>query len=143
MGATVSGYWPGMTEEQLDAQPDFSNDCKAWGNWMAEREGVPAVSVALRRLGAEALLSYKTDGMEDDEVEWVSPRQLRDAAARLREAVRAGSPEAAVVLETYARRSNKLGPVEVEFVRDLDDIIALARWAEAEGAARMTLEVNW
>lgn len=143
MGATVSAYWPGISEGQFDSQPDFRNDCKAWGNWMAEREGVPAVSDALRRLGAEALLSYKTDGMEDEEVDWVSPRQLRDAAERLREAVRAGSPEAAAVLETYARRSNKLDPVEVEFVRDLDDIIAITRWAESEGAARMTLEVNW
>ena len=30
-----------------------------------------------------------------------------------------------------------------EFVQDLDDIEALANWAEEEGATRMTLEVTW
>lgn len=143
MGATVNAYWPGMTDEQLDSHPPFFNDCKAWGNWMAEREDVPAVADALRRLGAEALLSYKTEGMEDEDVEWVSPRQLRDAAARLREAVRAGAPEAAVILETYARSSNGIAPVAEEFVRDIDDVVAIAGWAEREGARVLTLEVNW
>jgi hypothetical protein len=33
--------------------------------------------------------------------------------------------------------------VSAEFVQDLDDIEALAKWAEEEGAARMTLEANW
>ena len=45
MGASVSAYWPGieeeLTEEQLDSQPGFFNDSKAWGNWMAEREYEP------------------------------------------------------------------------------------------------------
>jgi hypothetical protein len=132
-----------MTEEQFDSHPPFFNDCKAWGNWMAEREGVPAVADALRRLGAEALLSYKTEGIEDEDVDWVSPRQLRDAALRLREAVLAGAPETAVILETYARRSNNIYPVAEEFVHDLDDIAAAAEWAEREGAKMLTLEVNW
>lgn len=143
MGASVNAYWPGATEEQLVSGPPFFNDCKAWGNWMAEREGVPAVSDALRRLGAEALLSYKTEGMEDEDVDWVSPRQLREAALRLREGVLADSPETAVILETYARSSNNIYPVAEEFVRDLDDIVATAEWAEREGAEVMTLEVNW
>ncbi len=142
MGATVSAYWPGITEGQFYSQPGFSNDCKAWGNWMAEREKVPAVADALRKLNAEALLSYKTDGVEDDEVDWVTPGQLRDAAVRLREAVRAGSPETGVVLETYARGGDPAYTAE-EFVCDLEDIVAIAEWAEAEGATRMTLEVNW
>jgi hypothetical protein len=140
MGASVNAYWPGITEEQLESQPGFYNDSKPWGDWMAEREEVPAVADALRKLDAGALLTYKTDGVEDDEVEWVSPRQLREAAARLREAVRAGSPDVAVILETYAR--GKQSAAE-DFVRDLDDIVALTQWAEEEGATRMTLEVNW
>ncbi|HWS54989.1 MAG TPA: hypothetical protein VN228_12710 [Pyrinomonadaceae bacterium] len=143
MGASVNAYWPGIGEEQLESQPGFYNDDKAWGDWMAEREEVPAVADALGRLGAGALLSYKTDGMEDDEVDWVSPAQLREAAERLREAVRAGSPEASVILETYARNHKSPDPVAEDFVRDLEDIVALTRWAEAEGATRMTLEVNW
>jgi hypothetical protein len=143
MGATVNAYWPGMTDEQFQSHPPFFNDCKAWGNWMAEREDVPAVEDSLRRLGAEALLSCKTEGWEDEDVDWVSPRQLREAALRLRWAVLAGAPETAVILETYARNSNGIYPVAEEFVHDLDDIAAAAEWAEREGAKLMTLEVNW
>jgi hypothetical protein len=141
MGATVNAYWPGITEEQSESGPDFYNDSKAWGEWMAEREEVPAVSEALKKLGAEALLSYKTDGVEDDEVDWVTPAQLRDAAARLREAVLAESPEAGVILETYTR--GRIPATAADFVRDLEDVIAMTRWAEEEGATVMTLEVNW
>jgi hypothetical protein len=110
---------------------------------MAEREGEPAVSEALGRLNAEALLTYTTEGTEDEEVSWVSPGQLRDAAARLREAVRAGAPETGVVVETYARNCNNPANAAAEFVRDLEDIIAVTEWAEREGATLMTLEVNW
>ncbi len=143
MGATVVAYWPGMTEDQIEAQPSFYNDDRAWGNWVAERDGDPAVSEAIRRLKADAILTVKTDGWEDDDVTWVSPQELRDAAGRLREAVGAGSPEIRVILASYERNANRIDPVSEEFIRDLDDIEALTRWAEAEGAIRMTLEVNW
>jgi hypothetical protein len=143
MGASVIAYWPGITEEQSESQPGFHNDDRAWGNWMAEREGEPAVSDALRKLNAQAILTYKTDGMEDEDVSWVSPQQLRDAATRLREAARSGSPETRIILETYERNANRIDPVAKEFIRDLNDIITVANWAEEEGAARMTLEVNW
>jgi hypothetical protein len=143
MGATVVAYWPGMTERQAEAQPGFYNDDRAWGNWMAEREDDPAVSESIRRLNAEAILTFKTDGWEDDDVAWVSPRELREAAARLRDAVRAGSPEMHAILASYERNANRIDPVPEEFIRDLDDIEAMTRWAEAEGATRMTLEVNW
>ncbi|CAN5759220.1 hypothetical protein BH18ACI4_BH18ACI4_16690 [soil metagenome] len=143
MGATVTAYWPGITEEQYDSQPGFYNDCKAWGNWMAEREGNSAVYDAIGKLRAEAILTLKTDGWEDEDVSWVTPQQLRDAAEKLREAVRVGSPETRVVLETYERRANRLEPVGEEFIQDLDDIITITKWAEGEGASRMTLEVNW
>lgn len=143
MGATVVAYWPGMTEEQADGQPGFQNDDRAWGNWMAERDGDAAVSDAIRRLNAEAILTLKTDGWEDDDVTWVSPQQLREAAVRLGEAVRAGAPETRVILASYERNANRMRPIPEEFMRDLEDIQALARWAESEGATRMTLEVNW
>ena len=32
MGASVTVYWPGMTERQWEAQPGFYNDDRAWGN---------------------------------------------------------------------------------------------------------------
>jgi hypothetical protein len=143
MGATVNAYWPGITEAQAEAQPGFSNDDRAWGNWMAERDGDPAVSEAIRHLKAEAILTVKTDGWEDEDVTWVSPQELREATVRLRQAVRAGSPEIRVILASYERNANRIDPVPDEFIRDLDDIEALTRWAEAEGATQMTLEVNW
>ena len=75
MGASVIAYWPGIKEEQIDSQPGFYNDDKAWGDWMAEREDEPEVLNAIRRLGAEAILTHTTEGMEDEDVEWVSPKQ--------------------------------------------------------------------
>jgi len=143
MGASVIAYWPGITEEQFESQPGFDNDDRAWGNWMAEREGDSAVSDAIRKLQAEAILTYKTDGMGDEDVSWVSPQQLRDAATKLREAVWAGSPETRIILETYERNANRIDPVSEEFIRDLNDIITITNWSEEEGATRMTLEVNW
>ena len=143
MGASVIAYWPGMIKEHIDGQPAFFNDDAAWGNWMAEREDDPAVIAAIRALKAEAILTLKTDGWEDDDVSWVSPQQLREAVARLREAVRSGAPEAHTILASYQSNANRIDLIAEEFLRDLQDIEALTRWAEAHGADRMTLEVNW
>jgi hypothetical protein len=143
MGASVTAYWPGMTERQQGAQPGFYNDDRAWGNWMAERDGDPAVLDAIRRLQADAILTFKTDGWDDEDVTWVTPRELREAAARLRDAVRVGAPEIRTILASYERNANRIDPVAEEFVRDLNDIDAMTRWAESEGATAMTLEVNW
>jgi hypothetical protein len=136
MGASVTAYWPGLTEEQFESQPGFRNDDRAWGNWMAEREGNLAVFNAIRKLGADAILTAMTDGRDDEDVSWVTPQQLR-------EAVRAGSPETRIILETYERNANRLDPIAKEFIRDLNDIITMANWAEEEDATVMTLEVNW
>ena len=143
MGATVTAYWPGITEEQIDSTPDFYNDHKAFGNWMAYREEEPAALDAIRKLNAEAILSLKTDGWDDDDVTWVTPAQLRDAATKLREAVRAKLPETDVILKTYEIDANGIDPMADEFIQDLDDVIAITKWAEEEGATKMTLEVNW
>jgi len=143
MGASVNAYWPGITEDQIESQPGFYNDCKAWGDWMAEREGEPAAKLALHSLGVEALLSHTTRGMKEREVQWVSPQQLAAAAGALIEAVKSGSSETKIILETYGRNANHSAPLDEEFIRDLDDVKAIAKWAEQEGAARITLEVNW
>ena len=153
MGAAVIAYWPGITEQQIESQPGFTID-RAWGNWMAVREEEPAVHEAIGALGAEAVLTFKTDGWDDEDVNWVSPEQLREAANKLRDAVRARSPETQVILDTYdrarrpsSRRSKPdtyaYPPVAEDFILELDDIIKITRWAEEEGATRITLEVNW
>jgi hypothetical protein len=143
MGASVNAYWPGITEEQLDSQPGFWNDDKAWGNWMAERDDDADVQDAIRRLNAQAILTCKTDGWDDEDVTWVSPQELRAAAAKLRDAVRSKAPEAAVILDSYELGANAGSKVEETFMKDLEDIIEIANWAEAQGTKRMTLEVNW
>jgi len=110
---------------------------------MAEREATPAVREAIEKLNAEAILTHTTYGMDDEDVSWVSPAQLREAAIRLREAVRAREPETRIILETYERNANGIDPVAEELIQDLMDVEAIAQWAEEEGATRMTLEVNW
>lgn len=143
MGASVTVYWPGITEEQINSLSGFRNDDRAWGNWMAEREDNLAVYDAIRKLNADAILTVKTDGWEDEDVNWVTPQQLREAATNLREAVRAGAPETRIILETYERSANRIDPVAQEFIRDLNDIIRMANCAEEEDATVMTLYVGW
>ena len=123
--------------------PGFFNDDQAWGGWMAERDNDAQVLDAVKRLMAEAIMTLKTDGWDDEDVTWVTPDELRMAAMRLRAAVQAESPEAAVILKSYEINANRIDPVAEEFIRDLDDIVAMAKWAEEQGATRMTLEVNW
>lgn len=143
MGASVVAYWPEITEDQIDSQPGFYNDCNAWGNWMAEREEEPAVIEAIKKLKAEAILSHTTEGMNESEVSWVTPAALREAAIKLKEAIQTAQPETEILLVTYERNANGIDSISEEFIRDLDDIETIANWAEEEGATRMTLEVNW
>lgn len=143
MGVSIQAYWPGITEDQLDSQPGFSNDDHAWGSFMAERELEETVLAAFRRLSAQALLTSTTDGLDDGEVDWVTPQQLIAAARVMRKAVAAKEPNAMAILEVYARNANDIDPIEDEFSQDLLDIEKIAEWAEKNGASRMTLAVNW
>jgi hypothetical protein len=110
---------------------------------MAECDNEPAMAEAVRKLDAAPILTFKTDGMEDEDVGWVTPQQLRDAALKLRDAIRRGAPETAIILKVYEKGANRIDPVQDEFLRDLDDVVALAEWGEQEGAKEITLEVNW
>lgn len=143
MGASICAYWPGITEEQLESQPGFYNDDKAWGDFMAERESEPEVIEAFNKLNAAALLTHTTEGMEDEDIKWVTPAELRNAAKTLREAIQSKRPETEVILQVYQRNANDIDPLADEFIQDLNDIEAIADWAEAEGANKMTLDVNW
>ncbi|MDB5303722.1 MAG: hypothetical protein JWM97_1271 [Phycisphaerales bacterium] len=143
MGATVVGYWPGITQEQLENQPGFFNDCKAWGGWMAVRYEHPAIIALHKSLGIEPLLSHTTEGMEASEVAWVSPQQLASAASRLRDLVLANDPRVQPLLNVYAEHSNEIDPVDQEFAQDLLDVAAIADYASGCGVSRMTLEVSW
>jgi hypothetical protein len=143
MGASVCGYWPGITDEQRDSLTGFDNDCKAWGNWMAERYNHPDVLDALTRLGVGAVLSHITDGLEENDVDWVSPDDLMKAADNLRELVLAQDPRVKRIVETYALSANRVNPVHEEFAQDLADVGLIARFSKEMGVPKMTLEVNW
>ena len=110
---------------------------------MAERESEPGVIEAFNKLNAAALLTHTTDGMTDEDVTWVTPGELRVAVKNLRDAIQSKRPETKIILETYKRNANDIDPLAEELIQDLNDIEAIADWAEAEGAKQMTLEVNW
>jgi hypothetical protein len=143
MGASVSGYWPGITNEERDSLTGFDNDCKAWGNWMAERYNYPEVLDAMNRLGVSALLSHITDGVSEQQVDWVTPDDLIKAAEHLRELVLAQDPRVKRIVETYALSANGIDPVHEEFAQDLADVRLIAKFSKKMGVPKMTLEVNW
>jgi hypothetical protein len=143
VSTTVTAYWPGITEEQLVEEPGLSDDGHNWGQWMAEREDKPDVLRAVVELGGPALLTTMTDGWEDDDVTWATPQALREAALRLAQAVRENRPGVARILEVYGRHAGGTTPLAEQFLTDLNEIAALATWAEAQGTDRMTLSVNF
>lgn len=143
MGASVSGYWSGITDSQYDQQPGFKNDCQAWGEWMAELEQHPEVFDALDDLEVAAVGTFTTDGMEEEDVYWVTPQELEDAALRLRELVLAQDEAIKSILRTYAISANKNLPIHLELAQDLSDVASIARFAKQLRVPQMTLEVNW
>lgn len=143
MGASVYAYWPGITAEERAAQPGFGNDCKAWGEWMAEREDHEDVLEAVALLAGDAILTYTSDGIDDEDVDWFSPQQMEESARKLREFVLRDDPRTQRIVATYALSANNVEPVRDELARDLEDIAAIARHCADAGVARMTLEVNW
>ena len=143
MSTTITAYWPGITEEQIDSQPWLSDSGHNWGQWMAEREDKPDVLRAVAELGGPALLTTMTDGWEDDDVEWATPRELREAALRLAQAVREDRPGVALILEVYGRNADDTTPISEQFLTDLTEIANLATWAEGQGTDRMTLSVGF
>ena len=56
MGASVGPYWPGMEEDLTEAQLESCPD------WMADRNYQPSVLEAIRKLKAEAILTFTTMG---------------------------------------------------------------------------------
>ncbi len=110
---------------------------------MAERENEPRVAQAIRTLHSEAILTYSTDGMSDEGVNWVTPKELREAATKLRQAVEEKNPETEIVLEVYSRNAMRQKDIAQEFIQDLKDIEAITEWAEWQKATKMTLFVGW
>lgn len=142
MGASVNCYWPGISDRHRDGDPGFFNDCKAWGDWMAERAQNEALINLHQELGVGAVLTFTTDGVDDDEVDWVTPDELEAAALRLREMVLANDPKVRPILDGY-ESCCRGDDVAADFAQDLKDVAAIAAYARRCKAGKMTLEVNW
>jgi hypothetical protein len=142
MGASVFAYWPGITKKQIRDQPGFSNDCKAWGNFIANLMNSPKALEAVEAVGA-AVTTFKTRGLDDDDVDWVTPKDLESAALVLRDLVKKRDPSMRRVIAVYAKSANEVDPIHVELACDLDDIVSIARWARKTRTKRMTFDINW
>jgi hypothetical protein len=142
MGALVFPYWPGKTDEQCDLQPGFWNDCKSWGNWMAERERHGDVLKALRILRVDAVRTCKTTGMDDSQVMWVAPYALAADALWLRHLVMNNALGTRRIIETYAMHAHSELP-GTELAQDLLDVASVARYAAQLRVPLMTLYVEW
>ena len=143
MGASISGYWPGITEDQRESMPGFWNDDRAFGNWMANRVEQPEVLTAVTELGCGAVLTFTTEGVPDTDVDWATPEDLKAAALKLRELVLGQDTRTKAIVESYAQDANQIDPVHEELARDLADVAQLAEFAASQGVHTMTLEVNW
>jgi hypothetical protein len=82
-------------------------------------------------------------GVSDDEVYWVTPAELRQAADRLCHLIDAGEPEAAALVERYELTAYPSTDTAAQFQQDLRDIESLAAWAAEQGAEKLTLHVSW
>ncbi len=142
MGASVFAYWPGITEKQLKSQPGFTNDCKAWGNFVADLLASKKATAEVERAGAMALFTFRTQGLEDANVDWQAPAAVEKAAHVLLPLVRAQAPALKLTLKIYKKNANDIDPIHEELAQDLDDIAALARWARKAGATRMTFDMK-
>ena len=143
MGASVFAFWPGITAKQLKSQPGFSNDCKAWGDFMGDLVDNAKALKEIEKAGAGAVITFKTQGLEDDDVDWVTPAEVEAAAILLRDLVRKKDRSVRRVLEVYATNANEIDPIHEEMARDLDDIAEIARWAKKAKTKRMTFDINW
>ena len=110
---------------------------------MAELVQDEALQARMEQLGVAGLMTLTTDGLSDEQVDWIAPSRLRLEARRLRELVRQRAPEAAAIVASYANVAPSTDDVEDEIIRDLSAIEKMAAWAEARDTGRMTLYVSW
>jgi hypothetical protein len=144
MGASVVAYWPGITEDQIEAQTGLYNGPGRWASWTLTRESAPNVLLAMRDLGVDAVCTLTTDGLDDAQVSWVSPEALKAAALRLRDLVLSRAQEVEAIVHSYAAAHNDNQTAASEmFAQDLADVAGMADFAAREGIQCMTLSINW
>jgi hypothetical protein len=143
MSASIGIHWPECTQEEEYGHPGFYNDDGPWANWLCEAVSDSSVSAAVIDLGCKALLSHTTNGMSDEEVDWVTPDELTQAALQMSKAIAAKHPLTRTILAAYEKQAIGEEAPEIEIDRDLHDVIKVADYAKDRGAKRVTLSVNW
>lgn len=138
--SAVTAYWPGMSPQQRARKPELADH--AWANWLSRLLDAPEALQILSRMGADALLTFKTGDLHDDGVPWVMPHQLVHAARALRAALDAREADARRLGELYGEAAPWLEEPEAELQRDLSDLEDMALWAIEQGAWVMTLDIG-
>lgn len=95
----------------------------------------------MERLGLSTLLTFTTDGVDDDDVDWAEPKELESAALALAQLIKKRDPSIRELLDSYPDPPD--GTAVESLTNDLEDIVAMARYAHGLGITLMALELNW
>jgi hypothetical protein len=149
MAARASLIWPEVIASGY-SDPEYSALIAARGlpefrdpNWADWRMFMEDYEDVLRGLGCGALLSYTTEGLPWEQIEWVSPAAMVAAADHLADLVANNAPEVAPIVEEYQdlyRRDGK--PHAVQLVEDLREVKAQAQFLQGLGKTRVAFDLQ-
>ena len=148
MGVSILVEWPGSSEDQRRAHPGLRNDDHLWVHWVMDLLGKPQAISQLEELGLGLLLHFNTAGLTAEDIDWETPGDFERAALALRDLIAAKDPRVQLLIDVYRKEWNRIvgegqGQVEEWFGSDLEDIAGIARYAQAQGASKMTLGYYW
>jgi hypothetical protein len=129
-----------MTREQREDQPTTYGTFRAWAAWLRIAEATEAGRNVVAALELEPLLSHYEEGMQFDDVSWVTPEELSSATTRLQQAIEAGLPLARVLVKMLP--AGERNDPAFQFRRDLADIAQIAEWAFSQRVCWMTLHIS-
>lgn len=134
--------WPEMLDGDCDeeAEPPEFNNGYDWARWLMNLPG--DADVGLEDVGCGALNAIYTDGMDRDEVSWVSPAELLATADRLADLILTGGSDVVSLLAAYEDYSATGTPVDQLVLRELEVVRNMARWAQAQGKDRLAFEIG-
>jgi hypothetical protein len=143
MSTSVSAVWKDMSPEDFDGQPYLGDGGASWGDWLCGVHANRWLTLRLWWWGCAAILTYRCDGMPDSEVLWVSPKEMMQAAARVKDYVKRKKLGTRKLVELHAKHAPGAKAPEMEFIEELDDLIRIARFVESVGGKSMTMEVSF
>jgi len=132
MSKIATPYWHGI-ETCTQSIPQFRNDGVLWAEWIMETGLNDETFDLMKRLGLESLLITVADPDEEDG--WASPAELERAAQRMIGLVENNDEFIQDIVEAYP------GTPE-EFLKDLQDIIQIAKFASAQGVPKMSMQIE-